>query len=400
MPTCVLLVELELPIFPNTSLSSSVDFFGLVQSAMFISKSIDLDLFPAILSAKGFRVVSLVLVFLLLILFSLKTWGQPFPVGTKSVGELLSYPEKSAPASVVSLNEGTVGAEVAAAIDRILVRVGDIVDAGENLVELDCSAYALAEEEIIAQQKSSEAERSFASSQLDRARQLLGRGGISRETVDERQSRFLALSAEQVVYDVKLRHVRRDIERCQVRSPYRALVLERLVIPGGYAVPGTPLLRLVDIGQVEVGADILVSDVEEFVESQLLFRYEEQEYPLLLRALLPLVDNKTRTRKARLTFDTVDGALVGSSGRLVWRDSRGVLPPSTLVRREGQLGVLIAEEGYARFHPLEGAREGRPVAPKGLSSEKLVIVEGHLNLIDGDPVAIGGPVSTTSLAAP
>jgi hypothetical protein len=107
-----------------------------------------------------------------------------------------------------------------------------------------------------------------------------------------------------------------------------------------------------------------------------------------LRALLPLVDERTRTREARLVF-VADGAVadIGAAGRLIWRSRQPILAAQYLVRRDGQLGVFIVQEDQARFIALTQAQEGQPVAVD-LPPTTMLVVEGRQRLQDGDLIQV------------
>ncbi|MBF0127766.1 MAG: hypothetical protein HQM02_11215, partial [Magnetococcales bacterium] len=107
-------------------------------------------------------------------------------------------------------------------------------------------------------------------------------------------------------------------------------------------------------------------------------------YPLSLRTIVPFVDPLARTREVRLTF-TAAKPVPGSGGRLVWRDPRPHLPPWILVQRDKTLGVFLARDGKAHFHPFPEAMEGHP-APVETSLQGDLILSGREGLSHGDPV--------------
>ena len=100
----------------------------------------------------------------------------------------------------------------------------------------------------------------------------------------------------------------------------------------------------------------------------------------LLR-LSPVINSQGRTRQARFAF-TSDAPAVGRSGELVWRVGEGMLPSNLISRRNGVLGVFLLDEGKARFEPLPGAQEGRPVSVN-LPANTFVITLGRERLQDG-----------------
>jgi hypothetical protein len=78
---------------------------------------------------------------------------------------------------------------------------------------------------------------------------------------------------------------------------------------------------------------------------------------------------------------------VGAGGRLVWYGKDQGVPAGLLVRRNDRLGVFVAEDGKAMFHPLPWAREGRPAAID-LPPDTLIVTEGHQALRDGNSLNI------------
>lgn len=310
----------------------------------------------------------------------------PVAVNALPVQQLAILPEASAPATVESLGDSRIAAEIDAPVVAIPVRVGEVVEAGGVLVELDCGDHALAVTELQARLAGVEARIGFASQQVRRARSLARQNTMSQELREQRESELDALTAERDAVRAGLAQARRKRDKCAVRAPFKAAVLERLVSVGEYATPGTALIRVLDLEHLEVSAAVLAGDADFLAQArQVLFRHAGGDYPVALRALSPVIDTRSRTREARLLF-TDKAAPPGASGRLVWFNGTA-LPADLLVRRDRRLGVMLAENGKAAFHVLPHAQEGRPV-PVNLPSAALVITEGRFGLNDGDPVRL------------
>ena len=77
----------------------------------------------------------------------------------------------------------------------------------------------------------------------------------------------------------------------------------------------------------------------------------------------------------------------GAPGRLRWRHEASALPAHLLVRRDGVLGVMVADGERARFVLLPGAREGRSVSVR-LPPQTLIITRGRHGLADGDEITV------------
>lgn len=68
---------------------------------------------------------------LLLVLPAVQALAQePIPVSLRPLSEVIVYPEQSAPATVRSLNESRLSAEINARIEAIEVKVGEAVRRG------------------------------------------------------------------------------------------------------------------------------------------------------------------------------------------------------------------------------------------------------------------------------
>ncbi len=334
------------------------------------------------------RVSRAVLVVVLALAVCLTTQAATEPVAVKVVPleKLIIQPEASAPATVVSLGDSRIAAEINAPVVAIPVRVGEVVEAGGTLVELDCGDYELSVAELKARLDGVKARIAFASQQVKRARSLARQNTMSRELREQRESELDVLVAERAATQANLAMARRKLGKCTVRTPFKAAVLERLISVGEFATLGTPLARVLDLEHLEVTATVPTRDVDLLERArQLLFRHGGRDYPVKPRALSPVIDTRSRTRESRLLF-VGEAARPGASGRLVWSNGTA-LPADLLVRRDRQLGVLLAENGKAAFHPLPKAQEGRP-ALVDLPATALIITEGRFGLNDGDSVTL------------
>ncbi|MDX1656298.1 MAG: efflux RND transporter periplasmic adaptor subunit [Candidatus Competibacteraceae bacterium] len=321
---------------------------------------------------------------LLCLLLPVIVQAQPARVRAVPLEALIIQVQASAPAAVVSLSDSRIGAQISAPVESVPVRVGEVVEAGASLVTLDCDDYQLAVEELQARLAAIEARLTFARQQVERARSLARVRTIPEEQREQREAEQAALSAERQAAQASLAAARRKLDKCEVRSPFRAVVMERLIGPGEYAAPGTPLVRVLDLEHLEVSAQVLAGDSGDLESAdRVVFRHQGRDYPLDLRTISPVIDPISRTREARLLFAD-QAAPPGASGRLVWMPGPA-LPADLLVRRDEQLGVLLARDGRAVFHSLPDAREGRP-AWINLPGDTLVITEGRFALAPDDPI--------------
>ncbi|MDD3517547.1 MAG: efflux RND transporter periplasmic adaptor subunit [Chromatiales bacterium] len=301
-----------------------------------------------------------------------ETTPTAIPVTAHALAELMLHPRHSVPATVLSLNDSRLGAEIAARIESIPVQVGEAVSRHQILVELDCRDYRLRLEAAAAQ-------LSLADSQLQRAERLGREHNLSQELLNQRQTeRRLA----KVAHD----EAQIAVSRCTVRAPFAGVVLERIANVGELAAPGTPLLRLLDRGRLEVSAQIPIERIDALQTArELRLVTSNGEWPLRLRAITPAVHSQARNREARFLFAD-DDSLPGATGRVVWDSPLPHIPADVLVRRNGGLGIFVIDDGHARFHALPDALEGQPAAAIGLAPATRIVVEGRHSLNDGDAI--------------
>jgi len=314
------------------------------------------------------------LLFMLLMLSVSSAWSDGIPVRVQPLGELLRQPKFSAPASVKALNVPSLAAEISGRVETIPVRVGDWVKSGELLIELDCRYHQSRQQAAKAGLRRIVAQLEFTRAQLKRAKDLKERRSISDELLDQRRTEVLGAEADRLNQLEQIQQAAINVERCAITAPFDAVVTKRLAQVGGLASPGTPLLDLVQLGELEISAKLLHFD------------YAGTSYVVRLRQLLPVIDERTRTQEVRLTF-IKDSAPAGAAGRLVWQGLANELPADYLVRRNGSLGVFLVGSDTALFQTLPDAREGQPVRLK-LAPETLLITDGRQRLQDGDAIEI------------
>jgi RND family efflux transporter MFP subunit len=313
--------------------------------------------------------------------------SAPVSVETRSLADIAVYPSRSAPATVVSNSEIEISAEIAARVVRFDARVGDIIEAGAALVALDCRDYELDLASARATFASTEARLKLATVHLDRARELSQRNVMAAETFDERQAERSVQQADLVSARTAIKRAELAVSRCTVRSPFRALLHSRLAPVGQFVATGEAVARLIDVGDVELSAQVLAGDVAAITDSDALsFVDDEQRYPVTLRAAVAALDSETRQRELRLRFN-VTQPLTGTAGQLSWQDRRTHVPGNLLVARDGVLGLFVIVDGRASFVIPSNAQAGR-ASVVSLAPDTAVVVAGHYGLQDGQAVQV------------
>ncbi len=292
-------------------------------------------------------------------------------VSSKPLKEILFYPEYSAPAKVVSLNNAQLSAQINAQILAINVRVGDLVGKGETLVILDCqdAEFSMA---------SARARFNLARKELARLRKLKKASAITEQNLSSAET-DLNLAR------ISLQQSELQVERCLVKAPISGVVTSRQASEGELASVGTPMLTLVDTENVEVVAQISPSDSKSLVDSdKTVFEWSGNSYPLTLRSLSSVINPQNRNREIRFIFKSIE-ALTGAAGRVRWTSQLAHLPADMLLERDEKIGIFIRDGEKARFVAINGAKAGH-AATVDLPDDTYVIIDGRFALNDGDLV--------------
>ncbi|MBF0621247.1 MAG: efflux RND transporter periplasmic adaptor subunit [Magnetococcales bacterium] len=315
------------------------------------------------------------------------TEALPVQVTVSPVDELLFHPKGHAPATVVALRDALVSAEISGIAQTVLVEVGQQVEAGTPLVQLDGWDFDKQIQQVKAERKVLLARRTLASRQLAREQKLKKVGQSSAERRDMRTTDVETLTAEMERLDAARSALKVRLKKCTIRAPFAGVIAERVINPGMWVSPGVGLVRLVNVLDLALSARLSASQSKQVQgATDLQFQADDMRYPVAFEHIVPVMDSRTRTLEMRFAF-TGQKPQPGTSGRLLWHDPQPHLPAWALVYQDGQAGVMTIDENTAKFNPVGDLQQGKPVPkPEGLSG--MVILDGRQGLKNGDVVQI------------
>ncbi len=318
---------------------------------------------------------------------------QLLSVSVKPLSSILIESKQSAPASVVSLNTSIISAEITGRAFMIYAETGDIVEAKQKLVILDCRSYALAKKQAEASLKVSLAQLNLAKKQLARNQKLLLKGTIPRELFENSQAAQQTSIADIEFKKAQIETAKLAIDRCTIRAPFTAQISNRMVQQGQLLMPSTPLFQLMQSNKLEIKTNLSPSDVVNLKALPLIeFVTDAGRYKATVRSVIQLVDETTRTQEVRLSLPENTIIPAGLSGRMEWSNNNQQIPPEYILRNNADLGVMIAEnpkEGTAKakFKTLPNAVEGQP-AVTALPKDTLIIDKNRYRVTDGELISI------------
>ncbi|WP_174278694.1 efflux RND transporter periplasmic adaptor subunit, partial [Sphingomonas bacterium] len=147
-------------------------------------------------------------------------------------------------------------------VTQVLVEPGTWVRAGQVLATVDRSVQVQTADSLAAQIKVAQADATLAQSQLDRARQLVANGFVSKADIESKTATRDAAIARVRVAQAQFGQQRATTGRLDVRAPAAGLVLTRQVEPGQIVSAGSGVLfRMAQDGQLELRAQLAEEDL-------------------------------------------------------------------------------------------------------------------------------------------
>lgn len=290
--------------------------------------------------------------------------------------------EMSLPGEVIGARDATLASALGGYVESVDVRPGDSVRKGQTIARIDTEIYA-------ANRDSASARLDLARSELDRQQRmgdLASLAQVERADVDVR------------VAEASLRQARAQLARAYVRAPFAGVVGDTFIDPGEVAVPGAPVARLVQIDKVRVTLSVADRDVvalREGMPVKVSASAHAGIFDGVIRHVGAAADLRTRAFPVEVEVDNDAGTLLpGMIARVDVAAPIGVnavvVPQDWVVTRLDGAGVFLESDGVAvwRGVDLGDVVHDEVVVKAGLVDGDRVIVTGHRELIDGDPVLV------------
>lgn len=353
----------------------------------------------AVVAVKGSRLLLSGLMWLVLLIMPVhvlhaEEQGEAVKTITvKKLSELIVQNEHSVPATVISLNQPMLSAQISAKVDKIIVDVGDNVKKGSVLLSLDCRDYQNTLQQANASYLARKAQAAFAEKTYKRNKKLVHQSTLPQSALDQAESEYLSIQADLSALNIQRKSAELNVERCQIKAPFSGQITKRQVQRGQLVSPNTPLFELLQTHNLQLSAELTLKQSKQVKQARkILFRAGGQETSVSLYKIVSLVKASTRTQSARFKLPEASALVVGTAGRLVWKSSQPQLQASYISQREGKKGVLTLQENNKRqkivkFIPLADVQEGQ-AADIDLPLDTLIVDRGRLTVQDKQVVNV------------
>ncbi len=307
--------------------------------------------------------------------------------------------------STEAWREVDMAAQVAGTVMRVPHELGDIVEKGALLVEIDKCLYAAGVDQAKAGLVGARAAYEQAQRDLERTQALKDKGRVS--DVEFEGVRLGALTAESgmLAAEAALKLAEKSLEDCEIRAPFAGRVAMLLPEVGEQVAPGMPMAAVVDLSSVLIRTSISERDavrvqkgmpVDVYIPALADLRFAGQVHSVGVRS-----DMMTRSFPLEIVIPNAEGKLLSgmsarSSIRLEDKTGAIVIPAGAVVEQYGEPIVFTVQEGVARRKDIVlGKREGdRVEVLEGLTAGERLIVQGQWSVKDGTAVETVGKPGT------
>lgn len=163
--------------------------------------------------------------------------------------------------------EVQISSSVAGSVERLPVTEGDTVNRGDLLIQLEQQEYRAALQRAQAALDAAQSALSQSRAQYERARQLFEQELIAEQEFEAARAQYLADRARVREARANVQQARRQLEETTITSPISGVVTQlnvevgEQVVPGQLNVPGTVLLTVANLSQMQVEAEVSESEV-------------------------------------------------------------------------------------------------------------------------------------------
>ncbi|HEY2071634.1 MAG TPA: efflux RND transporter periplasmic adaptor subunit [Rhizomicrobium sp.] len=318
--------------------------------------------------------------------------GPAPSVGVVSAKTVRMAPKMALPGTVMARSDSHLASEVTGRVAWV-AEVGTVVKQGDVVAKIDPTNAKLQLSADRANVSKLAAQLRYDRGQAQRMDTLFNQNAIAKAMRDQAASardEDAALLAQAQATTAQSQYT---LDHGQIRAPFPGRVVQRLINAGEYATPGKDIVRLVDIGNIEISVQTPIDSAHFLREGmQVTAMIQNRPVASIVRAIVPVGDIASRTIEVRLSIPANAG-FVGDAAKVLIPSStpRDVVavPRDALVLREDNTYVFKVDkkEQAQRVAVETGSEDGGMIEVRGpIVAGDRVIVRGAERLETGEKV--------------
>lgn len=286
-------------------------------------------------------------------------------------------------ATLTAARQATVSTRMAASVKQVYVNEGQRVAAGTLLV-------SLADEDVQSGLKAALAAQDAAAAYHRRIAALLKQDAAIPAEMDQADTQLAQAQAA-------VAQARASLAYTQIRAPFAGTIQARLVEPGAFVGPGTPLVQINGQGDLELDASVSETETRGLrIGTDLAFEADGKTGTAVVTALADGGDPVSHRAMLRARIVKAGADLrTGSFARIKLPEGSGqgpsdpLVPETALVRRGELTGVFVAQGGKAELRWLDvGEPQGSQVPVRAGLRPEDPIIDQPAGLVDGQPIEV------------
>ncbi|HYO93731.1 MAG TPA: efflux RND transporter periplasmic adaptor subunit [Polyangiaceae bacterium] len=288
--------------------------------------------------------------------------------------------------TVISRQSVNLVPQIAGYVRRIAVRPGQVVKAGDPILEVDARQESAALESAQAQQRSAEANQQLAARTLERSQALLKEGVTSAQELERAEAEAEAAEQARKAAEALVSQRRVGLQYFAVRAPLAGVLGDVQVRIGDFVTASTPLTSITQSNVLEVSTTVPADRARSILPGTPLELLDVDGKVLLMAPVYfvaPQADPRTQLVDVLAIFENSVGLRPQEivRTRVIYGTSTALqVPVLSIVRQSGQPFVFAVTQKGA------GLVVSRRPVTLGRLGEQSYVVEGGLT--PGDRIAV------------
>lgn len=280
--------------------------------------------------------------------------------------------------------ETKLSAELQGKINAVFVDVGDFVQKGQPLIQLDNSLLKLQLEGVEVQIEGLE---------LDAKRYLILTKADAIQGV-QLEKTLLALKAAKI----QKATLAEQIQKTTIKAPFSGVVTAKLTEQGAFAAPGIPLLQITDIAILKFTINIPETDLALFQIGKSYTITPDVMQNELMNGKMYMVGSKANAGNSyAIQFKINNKGLrlkAGMFGKVIVKNNMSakgiVIPSSAIIGSADNAQVYVVKNGKAIKQDvlIQSTLQNQVLLASGIVAGDVIVVNGFINLYDGANVTI------------
>ncbi len=281
--------------------------------------------------------------------------------------------------------ETKISAEIQGKINTVIVDVGDYVQKGQTLIELDNTLLKLQLQTV---------ETQIEGLQDD----------VNRYTILAQADAIQGVQLEKAKLGLKSAKIQKatieeQINKTIIRASFDGIVTAKLSEVGSFAAPGVPLLQITDITTLKFTIYVPEPEFSQFQENKNYTISADALPDIPLFGKLIMIGSKANmANNFPIQFQvnntkqlSIKSGMFGKVSQETQAIEKGILiPTSAIIDEAGKSQVYIVKNGKAILHTITTSKNigNKTIVSSGLNEKDLIVTNGFINLFDSANVII------------